>query len=171
MIEAFTGLPGAGKTYNMVRKAYQHYLYGKTIYANFECSFATRFTELDEIYEVKNAIILIDEAGIYLPAQSWKSIPFEFLRAIRQHRKNGLDLYYTGQDMRDVATALRRVTQFQHDFERVWKVFICHTTSPTRKKKYGFNVTLLKKKIFKLYDTNFEVGFSKYMKNELKKTS
>lgn len=163
MIEAFTGLPGAGKTYNMVKKAYVQHKKGKKVYANFETTFATYFKELDEIYNITDSLILIDEAGIYLPAQAWNKIPFEFMRSIRQHRKNGLNLWYTAQDMQDVATALRRVTQFQHNYSKSAFLMFCKTTNPRTKEKFGFDISVLSKKIYNLYDTNFEVGFSKFM--------
>lgn len=163
MIEAYTGLPGAGKTYNMVRRAYAKHLQGKKIYANFKTTFATYYKELDEIFGIQDAIVLIDEAGIYLPAQAWNKIPFEFMRSIRQHRKNGLDMYYTAQDLQDVATALRRVTQFQRDINRTWKFCFERTTNPRTKEKYGFEISILNKKIFDLYDTYDEVEFGSYM--------
>lgn len=165
MIEAFTGLPGAGKTYNMVRKAYIQHKQGKKVYANFSTTFATYFKELSEIYNVKDALILIDEAGIYLPAQAWQKIPFEFMRAIRQHRHNGLDLWYTAQDFLDVSTSLRRITQFQHDFSKTAMICFSKTTNPRTKEKYGFDIHILNKKVFALYDTNFDVELGEYLKN------
>lgn len=164
MIEAFTGLPGQGKTYNMVRKAYIQHKRGRKVFANFSTTFATYYKELDEIYNVKNALILIDEAGIYLPAQAWQKIPFEFMRAIRQHRHNGLDMWYTAQDMQDVSTALRRVTQFEHNFNKVAMFCFSKSFNPKTKEKYGFDFHILSKKIFKLYDTNYEVELGEYLK-------
>lgn len=165
MIEAFTGLPGAGKTYNMVRLAYKQHKRGRKVYANFETAFATQFKELNEIYAVKDALILLDEAGIYLPAQAWKEIPFEFMREIRQHRKSGLDFWYTAQNMQDVCTALRRVTQLENNIERIMKLCICDTHSPNSRNKRRLSRTfhLLNSDVFKLYDTNFEVGFGSYL--------
>lgn len=164
MIESFTGLPGAGKTYNMVRRAYQQHKQGRAVYANFECSFATRFTELNEIYEVQDALILLDEAGIYLPAQAWKEIPFEFIREIRQHRKNGLDFWYTAQDKMDVCTALRRVTQFENKIDRTWKFCTCTTYLPNKKNRMCRTFHILNSKVFDLFDTNCTVEFSKFVK-------
>lgn len=163
MIEAFTGLPGAGKTYNMVRRAYQQHKQGRKVYANFTCSFAERFTELTEIYAVKDALILLDEAGIYLPAQAWKEIPFEFMREIRQHRKSGLDFWYTAQDLQDVCTALRRVTQFENRIDRTWKVCTCSTYIPKHKDRMCRTYHILNQGVFDLFDTTCTVEFSKHM--------
>lgn len=163
-IEAFTGLPGQGKTYNMVKKAYKQHNKGRKVYANFDCNFAEYFKELSDITHVRDALILLDEAGIYLPAQAWNKIPFNFMRQIRQHRKGGLDLWYTAQDMSDVATALRRVTQFQHDFNKYGSIMCCRTINPKTKGRYGFDISILDKKVFSLYDTNDEVDFGEFLK-------
>lgn len=163
MIEAFTGLPGNGKTYNMTRKARKQMQKGRVVYANYDLVGAKYFKELSELVDVKNALILIDEAGIYLPAQAWKDIPFEFIRQIRQHRHDGLDLWYTAQDMQDVATYLRRITQFQHDFTKFMNIFTCRTTNPRTRVKYGFDITFLKKEIYELYDTTENIDFGDYM--------
>src|SRR3712207_2524163 len=153
MIEAFTGLPGMGKTYNMTRRALQQMKKGRKVYANYRMQGAEYFKELSDIVNVRNALILIDEAGIYLPAQAWKSIPFEFIRQLRQHRHDGLDLWYTAQDMQDVATYLRRITQFQRDFTRLWRVCFEKTTNPKTRAKFGFDISILNKKVFTKYNT------------------
>lgn len=177
MIEAFLGLPGAGKTYNMTRAAYLKAIKGKHIYANYKLDFGEKlnkyvhyFKELPEVYGVKNAIILIDEAGIFMPAQSWRSIPFEFMRFIRQHRHDGLDLWYTAQDMQDVATSLRRVTQFAHSFNRFGKFVKKRTINPHTKERYSFDLYYLSSKYFKMYDTTENIDLSDYIKENIKES-
>ena len=173
-IEAFTGLPGAGKTYHMTKLAYYQACRGKTIYSNYNLDFGSdklkthKFKELNELQGVKNALILIDEAGIYLPSQAWRNIPFEFIRQIRQHRHDGLNLWYTAQDMQDVATYLRRITQFQHDYNKLWKIVSSRTINPRTKARYGFDFSILRKKYFKLYDTTENIDFGDYLKGALK---
>lgn len=162
-IEAYTGLPGQGKTYNMTRLALQKMQKGKKVYANYNLVGAEYFKELSELKNVKNALILIDEAGIYLPSQAWKDIPFEFIRQIRQHRHDGLDMWYTAQDMQDVATYLRRITQFQHDYQKFGKLFFCKTSNPRTKVRYGFDISILDKKVFTKYDTTENIDFGEYM--------
>lgn len=168
MIEAFVGLPGQGKTYNMTRRALREMKKGKKIYANYQLKGAEYFKELGELVGIKNAIILIDEAGIYLPAQAWKSIPFEFIRQIRQHRHDGLHLWYTAQDLMDVATYLRRITQLCHDYSRLWKIFYATTTNPKSKEKYGFDIGFINKKVYEAYDTTENIDFAEYLQKELK---
>lgn len=171
LIEAFTGLPGNGKTYNMSRKALNLMRRGKVVYANYQLKGSIYFKELDELANVKNALILVDEAGIYLPAQAWKNIPFEFIRQIRQHRHDGLDLWYTAQDMNDVATYLRRITQFQHDYQKTAFMFFCRTTNPRTRAKYGFDITFLDKKVYTMYDTTENIDFGAYLQAEINQKS
>ena len=158
MIEAFTGNPGAGKTYNMVRRAYKQHKKGRQVYANFHCTFATYFKELDDIMHVRDALILIDEASIYLPAQTWNKLPKDFFMLIRQHRHSGLDLWYTAQDMADVIKALRVVTQFENTFEKMLRFCTCQSYSlragKRKRKSDCTSYHWLNKKVFNLYDTN-----------------
>lgn len=169
MIEAFTGLPGMGKTLNMSNRAIRAMKRGKKVYANYNLKGAIYFKELYELKDVKNAIILVDEAGIYLPSQAWRSIPFEFIRQIRQHRHDGLDLWYTAQDMQDVATYLRRITQYEHSYMRVWKFWFCKTINPKSKSKFGFDFGFISKKACSVYDTTENIDFAEYMQKTIKK--
>jgi hypothetical protein len=136
---------------------------GKKVYANYKVEGAEYFKELSDVRHVKNALILIDEAGIYLPAQAWRDIPFEFIRQIRQHRHDGLDMWYTAQDMQDVAPYLRRITQFQHDYQRFYKIFFCKTSNPRTKVRYGFDISILDKNVYTKYDTTENIDFAEFM--------
>lgn len=184
MIEAYTGLPGHGKTYNMTKEAYNKaFVRGRDIYANYKLNFPEiknrkgkvisgqvhYFKELSELTNVRNALILIDEAGIYLPSQAWRDIPFEFMRQLRQHRHDGLDLWYTAQDLGDVVTYLRRITQYEHSFSKVWHFTFKRTINPRSKEKYSFDIYHFSKKYFAFYDTTENVELGDYLKSAMKK--
>lgn len=111
-IEGWLGLPGMGKTYLMSRRAMKDMLTGYDVYSNYDLEGAIRFTELHQIFGVRNAKILIDEASLVVPSQSWSTIPFEVLANWRQHRHKGVDIYYTAQDKTEVVKSLRSLTQF-----------------------------------------------------------
>lgn len=179
MIEAYTGLPGHGKTYNMTKEAYKKaFLRGRDIYANYNLNFPEKkgykcgkvhyFKELSDISDVRNALVLIDEAGIYLPAQAWRDIPFEFIRQLRQHRHDGLDLWYTAQDLGDVATYLRRITQYEHSFNKFLSFTFKKTINPRTKEKYSFDIYHFSKKYFAYYDTTENVDLGNYLKSAMK---
>jgi len=173
MIEAYTGLPGMGKTYNMTKNALDVIAKGKKlqskgkpykrVFANYKLEGAEYFKELSELENEKNILILIDEAGIYLPSQAWKSIPFEFIRQMRQSRHDGIDLWYTAQDFKDVATYLRRITHFEHRCSRLWRFFTIKTYIPGSKNKYGTDITLLNEDVYTKYDTTENIDFGSYL--------
>lgn len=168
MIEGFFGLPGQGKTYNMSRRLLDAIKKGKTVYTNYALEGSIRFKELYELQGIKNAIVGVDEAGIYLPSQAWRDIPFEFIRQIRQHRHDGLDLWYTAQDMMDVATYLRRITQFAHEYQKMWKFWFCRTINPRTKSKYGFDFGIFDfDNIGKKYNTEENIDFGEYLQKKL----
>lgn len=177
MIEAFIGLPGQGKTYNMTRKAYlKAKNYKRVIYSNYRLNFPEKdkievhyFKDITEIMNVNNALILVDEAGVFLPAQIWRNIPFEFLRFIRQHRHNGVDLWYTAQDLEDVAKPLRSLTQFAHNFNKLGKIVKEVTINPRNpREKYSFDYHWLSNKYFAFYDTTEIIDFSSYVTSAMK---
>lgn len=153
MIEAFTGLPGAGKTYMMTKRALKEMAKGRTVYANYPLKGAVRYRQFREIFEVENGLVLIDEAGLIAPSAHWQKIPYEYLSKWRQHRKNGLDIWYTAQDLYDVATALRRVTQFVTEAERFGKWIFYRTYNPRTKVKYGWGITRIHPRVYEAYDT------------------
>lgn len=157
MIEAFTGLPGAGKTYFMTKRALKEMKKGRKVYANYPLEGAIRYRNINEIFDVKNALVLIDEAGLIAPAAFWQRIPYEYLSNWRQHRKSSVDIWYTAQDLFDVATALRRVTQFVTEIERLGKIMFYRTYNPRTKEKYGNGIMFIRKKIYEKYDTYYSV--------------
>lgn len=171
MIECWTGLPGMGKTYMMSAMALKRMKKGKRVFSNYNLDGAERFKELSDLQNVSNATILIDEAGIYLPAQAWRNIPFEFIRQIRQHRHDGLDLWYTAQDMNDVATYLRRITQFEHAVTRLWKFYyVRHYNPKNHKDRYGFDFGLFDfDNIGNSYNTRENIDFGEYLLKSLQK--
>lgn len=153
MIEAFTGLPGQGKTYLMTRLALKHMKKGIPVYANYSLKGAIRFSQISEVFDVKEATILLDEAGLVAPAGHWKAIPFEVMAHWRQHRHARINLWYTAQDLRDVAVPLRRVTQFETNVKRLGPLFYWKCFSPTTKDKYGGGFTIIDEAVYKQYDS------------------
>lgn len=153
MIEAFTGLPGQGKTYLMTRQALKLMKKGRKVYANYPLEGAERFEQVEEVFHVKEAVILLDEAGLVAPAGFWKAIPFEVMAHWRQHRHAKIDLYYTAQDLADVAVPLRRVTQFVNEVRKLGPLITWKTYNPRTKEKYGGGFHFFDIEIAKKYDS------------------
>jgi len=173
MIEAYTGLPGAGKTYLMTRLAMKKIKRGHRVFANYPLQGAIRYEQIDELFEVKrlpgekrSPVILIDEAGLIAPAGGWKAIPFDVMAHWRQHRHAGVDIWYTAQDLRDVAVPLRRVTQFVNEVSKFGPIIRWKTFMPSSKAKYGGGITWFDKSVGQAYDTHAQnVAKQKYLKD------
>lgn len=164
MIEAFLGMPGAGKTYLMTRQGLKLQKKKRTVYANYPLKGAIRFEQISDVYEVRNAIILLDEAGLIAPSSGWKSIPFEVMAHWREHRHHGVSLFYTAQDLQDVAAPLRRVTQFINRVQKFGPIISWRCYGGTRyKDKYSGGFTVVDPSICAAYDTHADVARQSYL--------
>lgn len=152
MIEAFVGLPGQGKTYLMTRKALK-LMKKRPVYANYPLKGAIRYNQVEELFSVKEAVILIDEAGLVAPAGFWKNIPFDVMAHWRQHRHAKIDVWYTAQNLKDVAVPLRRVTQFVNEVRKLGPIIYWKCYDPSTRAKYGGGFHIFDMEIAKKYDT------------------
>lgn len=155
-IEAFIGLPGQGKTYLMTRTALKHMKKGIPVYANYPLEGAIRYHQIEEVFEVREATILLDEAGLAAPAGAWNKIPFDVMSHWRQHRHKRINLWYTAQDLQDVAVPLRRVTQFVNEVRKIGPLMRWRCYNPRSKEKYGGGFHLFDIDIAKKYDSYAE---------------
>lgn len=128
-------------------------LRSRKIYANFPLKLpnAVYYSQIEELFDVYNADILLDEAGLIAPAGMWSKIPFEVMQHWREHRHKGVNLWYTAQDLADVAVPLRRVTQFVNEVQRFGPFNYWITYNPKTKVKYGGGIHLHDYAIAKLY--------------------
>lgn len=113
MIVVITGLTGSGKTWFMTRLIHQEWLRKSKVYTNFPLLFDSNNTDivrwwsLDELYHLSGGIIAIDEGQKLFDARRWQSLPLSFMEKIAQHRKHGLDIYTTTQDLGHIDTRVR----------------------------------------------------------------
>ena len=113
MITLVTGLTGSGKTWFMTRVIHRQWQQGAKVFTNFPLNFdennvdIQRWHNLDELYHLTQGIIAIDEAQKLLDARRWQSLPISFMEKIAQHRKHGIDIYATTQDLGHIDARLR----------------------------------------------------------------
>ena len=140
MIAAIVGLAGSGKTMTLTRQASTH----DVIIANYrlheqyfpkqtliyyvkdvEDFFTLGYMDLATGYAAKNkrVILAIDEAGLFFPSTAFKKMPSSFMYLFAQHRKLGVDLWYTAQSMRQVNTLLKVNTMLTYDMGHLWSFF------------------------------------------------
>lgn len=142
----------------------------------------TYFEDINELIDVKNGIILIDEAQVLFNARNWEQLPYEFQYKLQQHRKHRLDLYCTTQNMGTIDITYRRLVQqwFHHhdvfallgfrnpslfsvhrvehkDIDRLYNS-VDDLLVETLKTTY-FTISKLKKV---LYDTMYDIGFKAF---------
>lgn len=139
MIAAIIGLAGSGKTlfltrqiatYDMVICNYklnesllkkQKILYVKDVEDFF--GFGYMDVARDEAKHGKHVILAIDEAGLFFPTQAFKKMPASFMYLFAQHRKLGVDMYYTAQSLRQVNTILRVNTMLTYEMAHLGPLF------------------------------------------------
>lgn len=115
MILGFVGNIGSGKTLSMVKKAYEQFKRGKTIYSNFHLKFPHIPLTLEILLDMKenntdlaNSVVLIDEAHIYLDSRrSASKVNVILSYFVLQSRKMSCDIYYTTQFIGQVDKRLR----------------------------------------------------------------
>jgi len=212
MIVAFTGKTGSGKTFHMVKKAYSMWKDGVDVYSNTILEFEpkqwldteqtkpnpkyarycekikphrgriTYFEEISELLEVKNGLILIDEAQVLFNARNWENLPYEFQYKLQQHRKHQLDLFCTTQNMGTIDITYRRLVQaWYHHYDvfaflgiRNPSIFSVHRVD-TKDIDQLYNTVddlivdtvdtshfIIHRFKKRLYDTMYDIGFKRF---------
>lgn len=162
MIIALTGMPGSGKSYGLVHRAYKSMKQGKPVFSNFPIKGAYQFT-LDDLCNYsfpEGSVIIIDEAGRWFNSRSWGTLPPEVFDLFTMHRHLEYDMYIGVQSFARIDKSLREVIElvyvthksfFWHlyrgfyDVERVGKI----------KGQEDVRYYIPKrKKYYKMYDTH-----------------
>lgn len=166
MIEILTGLPGMGKTATMAKWAYNKMREGKTVYSNFPLKGAIPYHDpLQVLGRVKNALILMDEAGLLMDQLKMFDMPYEIFYELRQHRKDGVDLLTSAQSIFDVAYPFRRLIQFENRIRFKMGKFVqvlVRDPQPAGE-NYGKRTWFLNDWVFDIYRTEFKVKPPSYL--------
>ncbi|NOU81544.1 hypothetical protein GC101_22025 [Paenibacillus sp. LMG 31459] len=166
MIEVLTGLPGFGKTATAAKWAYNKQRQGKIVYSNLPLKGAIPYHDpLQVLGRVKNALILMDEAGILLDGLQMYNMPYEIFYELRQHRKDGVDLLMTAQSILDIAYPFRRLIQFENRITtKLGKYVQVSVKDPQPAGQvFGKRLWVLNKWVFDVYRTEFKVKPPEYL--------
>jgi len=140
------------------------------------------FDDITELIEMRDGIILIDEAQSLFDSRNWEALPMEFSNKLRQHRKHNLDLYATTQNMGTIDINMRRLVQKWSHCKDVFALFWLRNPSlwTLHSREYKdidmlynsvddlmvdtlkttwFTIHKLKKRY---YDTLYDIGFNAY---------
>lgn len=150
-------MPGSGKTYSMTRDALK-VAKGRVVYTNYDVFIpsAREIVKLNyplELIKAKDGLVLLDEAGLWMPSIIWKKIPEQLIWKLAQVRKDGLDLWYSAQNPARVVKVLRELT-----FESVWcqkffSFFLQKVMAGIDDSLICWRVLLFSKKVASKYDT------------------
>lgn len=141
------------------------------------------FDDITELIEIRDGIIVMDEAQNLLDARNWESLPLEFSNKLRQHRKHNLDLFATTQNMGTIDINMRRLVQRWSHCKDIFALFWLRNPSwlTVHRREYkdidflyntvdDLQVPTLKSTYFiiskfftkRLYDTLYDIGFNAY---------
>lgn len=182
MISIITGRPGSGKTYILAQKAKGFLEQGLEVYCNFHLEYDKPnlhyFKEFSELIPIKNGIIILDEAQIYLNSRLWDRLDPIFQYKLQQHRKHGLDIWGAVQSINRIDVVMRELVGKYYEVKkfgsgekpggelpkRVWGFFMLREYDPLdankkRRSMFGLSITLMRRSICNFYDTMKDLGF------------
>lgn len=156
-----TGRPGTGKTYNLVRRGLRHLRKGRTVYSNIKINYEGEnlkfWKNVEDLRNIKEGIILMDEAHVYFNSRKWKDLPEETLRLLAQHRKKGLHIEGTVQHVNRLDVVMRELIDHWYTYENKPFFFIRweFDIDQDKQKKWPLSrrYILKRKKIYNAYDT------------------
>lgn len=124
MIEGYVGLPGAGKTYAMVRRmigvarAKKDVRIASNMGLDVErlrglTGWRGEYQELrdwPDLVEIRRSLVLIDELNLWMPSRVWNKLPAQLLWSWAQVRKSRLTIWWTAQAAARVDKVVRELT-------------------------------------------------------------
>jgi hypothetical protein len=162
MILGFIGELGAGKTLNAV--LWSEYLKKLSqdkidIYSNFYIFNSKRFSSVNELLNISNAVIVYDEIHSDINSRIWWQNT-DIINFFLQLRKRNNFLIFTTQNIKQVDVRLRNITNFLFyclKNKNKIKVYIFDFQNNILKNNYYLDLKELKENnFFNLYNT-FEV--------------
>lgn len=191
MIVLYSGKPRQGKTHEMVRDAYKRMKknagiwtwvnrpLGQTLKWGDLMNRVMVFDTLEELNgliewmderEIKEVIIMIDEAQGYINARKWDLLSEEIQYLLQTHGHYGLDFYLTSQHESRIDIVCRQLVQVLYRF-KCWHFFgfvlfigieyDTDTMDKEVKKINGYRFYLRSPGDRILYDTHAKIDFPK----------
>lgn len=112
-IEGLIGRPGAGKSYELTRRALLEADRDRMVFANYGIAHPNVYTfEPDQLMDLPPGLVVIDEAHLWFPARGSLQLPMSWLAGMSQTRKKGWDLIWAAQHESRVDRVVRDVTSW-----------------------------------------------------------
>lgn len=186
-ISMYTGRPGTGKTYYAVQDVIKKLNKGFIVYSNIKIDWRgyqekhTRFKNflikvkmkkmynsyplenlkywkrLQDLFNLEDGLIFIDEAHVYINSRRWKNMPEEMERKLAQHRKDGLHILGTVQNVNRLDVVFRELIDYWFVCDRFFSFIIAteFDIDDDKQKKYPLRkkfIRLTRRRCLK-YDT------------------
>lgn len=120
MTIGFIGLPGSGKTFWLVKMAIEYLKKGLAVFANFPIKGCRQFDSFESLLNLRNCLIIVDEANLWLPSRLWEKIPPWVLYRLAQTRKYQTDIFWSSQTPDRVDKTLREITNLYGHCKQIW---------------------------------------------------
>lgn len=175
-IEGLIGRPGAGKTYELTRRALREADRDRMVFSNYPIVHPNvwLFTP-DQLMDLPPGLVVIDEAHLWFPARMALKLPMSWLAGMSQTRKNGWDLIWAAQHENRVDRVVRDVTSWMH-LSSAWfggegkppVVFATTCWEPETfrrpKKQRSRSWSLFSQRVASSYDTHGRIEQAKHTK-------
>lgn len=199
MIKGYVGTYGSGKTLQLVRDAQFYFKRDFRVISNvplwgFDSKGKKKMADFlyteeiqeflsGKLFQEKPTLLVVDEASALFDSYKFKQIPDEIFDVLKQSRKLKLDIFYTSQRHKDIATRIRDNSEIIYICENHFRHTPFHVYSALGVQPFYFNDNaksvelkqyILKRKIdfgfnlsryYKFYSTDFIVtGINAYKK-------
>jgi predicted SnoaL-like aldol condensation-catalyzing enzyme len=116
MFNLFTGLPGSGKSLIQTLAVYPFLIKGYQVYSDYWINFKGDnlhfFSEIEEVVDKRNCVIVFDEISALLEPRNWEQESDEVRKFFSQHRKRHVTLFATTQHASLVAKSARIIVDY-----------------------------------------------------------
>lgn len=117
-VVGIVGRMGSGKSFAAVRMALDRLERGVDVVSNFRIDTEglglagnwSPFKGWEQLAEIKNAVVIVDEAHLYAPSHQHVRFPMVARQALAFGRKNGIDLFWISQHEDRVNKTLKDLT-------------------------------------------------------------
>ena len=183
MINILVGLPGAGKTYVLTRKAIEFVKAGLDIYPYYAYQLTGKEFEpykkqihywetTEDLINLEQGVILLDEAQVWFNSRTWQDLDIRLQYKLQQHRKDGLDIWGSVQHesrldpvMRQLIThyyMCNKIISSRENAKKVWGIIRVSVYYPEdigkaqRVPAYG-EWFLIRRRFVDAYNTNAKI--------------
>lgn len=112
-IEGLIGRPGAGKTYELTRRALREADRDRMVFSNYPIAHPNIWLfEPDQLMDLPPGLVVLDEAHLWFPARMALKLPMSWLAGMSQTRKAGWDMIWAAQHETRVDKVVRDVTSW-----------------------------------------------------------